>query len=441
MPRADVAVDRLADGARSTTTHRPRRCRGCRTAGIRHRDPRLDVGARRRGRRRRCSESPTVSVGRRGRRGCAAIDAPRARARARRRTHRRARRGRATSRPMTRAVTWRSDQPGRVSTSERDGQHEQADPDARTRWPTNPDSRRRGSRRPLLHHGAATVNDHAGSPGSSRRARPGRCACIAPADLLRHDTVHRPPGGARQQVRQHVVGAAVRIRRPTCRPRAPARAALVDRRAHHATRVEVDDDVGHRRRTRAARSAVATTYWIVVMPAPDLDGSDHRAGRGSSRRRRGRASASPPRSRPAPRCPSAALPSSSAVVMPASSDECSRHAPDPLTVTRIGRTRMVSPRGGVGNGLAGDVDGAHHRPPNTIDGQRRGDEQQHHRREHRDRRDEHGGATLGRGLADLFATGVAKVLAQRTQAVGEVDAALGARGEQLVGARRGRLRA
>ena len=78
----------------------------------------------------------------------------------------------------------------------------------------------------------------------------------------------------------------------------------------------------------------------------------------------------------------------------------------------------------------------HHRLPNTIEGKRRGDEQQHHRREHRDRWDEHGGTTLGRGLTDLLATGIAEVLAQRAQAVGEIDAALGARGEELVRARR-----
>ena len=80
--------------------------------------------------------------------------------------------------------------------------------------------------------------------------------------------------------------------------------------------------------------------------------------------------------------------------------------------------------------------GAHHRAPEDDGRERCGDEQQHHRRQHRDRRHEHRGAALRRGLADLFPSRVAEVFAQCSQPAGEVDAAFGARREQLVGASR-----
>ena len=74
-------------------------------------------------------------------------------------------------------------------------------------------------------------------------------------------------------------------------------------------------------------------------------------------------------------------------------------------------------------------------------GQRRGDEEQHDRSEDPDRRQEHRGASAHRVLVQLLAARVADVLAQREQPAREVDAALDAGREQLVGAGRARLRA
>ena len=61
-------------------------------------------------------------------------------------------------------------------------------------------------------------------------------------------------------------------------------------------------------------------------------------------------------------------------------------------------------------------------------------------REDRDRRDEHRGAPLGRGLAQVVAPCIAQVLAECPQRAGEVGAALGPGREQLVRAGRVRLR-
>src|SRR5947209_4482758 len=112
------------------------------------------------------------------------------------------------------------------------------------------------------------------------------------------------------------------------------------------------------------------------------------------------------------RTPSAALPSNSAVVIPASS--CAGFRVDCIS----------SPSAVAENDR----------------GQRGGDEQQHDGSENRDRRDQHGGATANSFFVELFTARVANVFTQREQSACEIDAALDPRRQQLIRASRARLR-
>src|SRR5438552_15993034 len=113
------------------------------------------------------------------------------------------------------------------------------------------------------------------------------------------------------------------------------------------------------------------------------------------------------------RTPRAALPSSSAVVIP-SSERCTRASRYQYRNTRLSPLSVVS---------------------ENDRWQRRRDEQQHDRCENADRRHEHRGSTLDRVLVQLLATRVADVLAEREEPSGKIDTALHSGGEQVIGPR------
>ena len=232
---------------------------------------------------------------------------------------------------------------------------------------------------------------------------------------------------ARAPARSRPRAPAPRTRRRTRRRRAGAH-AVVERVAHRAARVQVDEQV---RDEHEQHERPRHRDHVLDRREPALArgrGRSQRAGRASSSRCRRRASAAGPRSRRARarrarRC-RAARPSS-----------C-----PPRTFAR-GAVRAVSAAASF-TFLGWYVRSVAHSPVSEHDrGQRRGDEEQHDRSEDPDRRHEHRGAAAHRVLVQLLAARVANVLAQREQSAGEIDAPLDARREQLVRPRRARLRA
>src|SRR5690349_10087380 len=110
--------------------------------------------------------------------------------------------------------------------------------------------------------------------------------------------------------------------------------------------------------------------------------------------------------------PSAALPRSSAVVIPASDRS-------PRLMNRTKSSSMVI---AASVGDAFECCALVSSMPEHDGGKRRGDEQQHDGREDPDRRDEHRSAAPHRVLVQLLAARVANVFAQGQQTAPEVDA-------------------
>ena len=168
---------------------------------------------------------------------------------------------RATSRAMTRAVVLRSDHAGRVSTRSATGSSSTATPSANS-VATNPRSVADAAHGVVLlgrraHEAERPVGHDAGEPPGQHDATP---AVMRPCSS-RHVDLHVAPELTAEQVVHDVARSLLAVGRRCVDRRARAR-AFVDRGADDTTRVEVDDEVGQRRRRRASESAVAaTTHW------------------------------------------------------------------------------------------------------------------------------------------------------------------------------------